>query len=149
MWLYASGLTPSSLEARWLASQELSLKSKVAGLSDNTIVRMIRSRCYGTCPAYEVTIAGSGKVEFRGIDYVCNIAPAPVQIDTYLVSGVIDGMRQIGFMSLPNFTSRDITDRATVAVSVVNGGREHTVVHYLGDTRAPVSSPGSRTASMR
>src|ERR1700680_1928962 len=45
-------------------------------------IQLERTGCYGTCPAYSVTIHGDGKVEYNGKSHVKEMGTREVRIET-------------------------------------------------------------------
>src|ERR1700722_3377730 len=50
-------------------------------INDDDFVKLSRSGCYGTCPAYEVTVAANGDVSWKGTLYVHSIGTIHSHID--------------------------------------------------------------------
>ena len=102
----------------------------------DTIV-LVRTRCFGQCPAYELVIPRGGPVLVRGDRERAARAVARVP------DAVLDSLgRQAlagGFFALPYSTSGDAdvcpvraTDHPTVTVRLVQGRQRTEVEHYAG-----------------
>jgi len=67
-------LAPLFMGLNALSTQRTDRNPDLNSLSDDDIttlvVRLQRTRCYGICPAYKLTIHGDGKVEYEGLKYV-------------------------------------------------------------------------------
>ena len=137
LYMYSSGLAPTKIERVWQQTQTAGVNASTSPLDPSAVVTLARTRCFGTCPAYVVTINGSGKVEFHGQSFVCAENPPSAQIDPELVRGLIAGLNAVGYFALPNFESRDVTDFPNATVTVKIGAISHTVNHYQGDRSAP------------
>jgi hypothetical protein len=137
-WLYQTRIALTGPEQRWVSSQQASASTSKSSLGDETVLTLRRSRCVeGFCPAYEVTIYGSGRVEFRGQAFVCEKAPPAGKVDPQSVKRLVDGLRAVEFLKMPSHTLNDVTDAPTSVVILKQGTSAHAVEHYHGDLRAP------------
>jgi hypothetical protein len=125
------------LEETWLQSQRETLKPGAAVYDATTQITLQRSRCFGSCAAYTVTVFGTGPVEFKGEDYACVLGAAETNVSASDVQRLVAGLAAVGYERMANFTSRDWTDHPTVIITLRTDGRIHTVNHYLGDNAAP------------
>jgi len=132
-----SNLAADRLDQLWLTSQQPNHKPQQSTLTDTTVVDLQRGQCYGRCPAYEVKINGSGRVEFHGVAFVCEKNPPQTKIDPLLVQQLIDGLNNISFFNIPNYTSYDVTDNPFASITLNMDGPSHKVEHYFGDRKAP------------
>ena len=107
-----------------------------ASAPPDTIV-LVRTRCFGQCPAYELVIPRGGTVHVRGDAERAARAVASVP------DAVLDSLgRQAvagGFFALPPSTAGDddicpvrATDHPTVTVRLVQGRQRTEVQHYAG-----------------
>ena len=135
--LYGSGALLTRIELAWLASQQPLVSAGSQPLGDETVVTLTRTTCEGTCPAYKVTLYGSGRVEFRGDAYVCEKSPRATRVDPIAVKRLVDGLLALGFSTMPSYTDQGVTDNPTATISVKHGGTTHGVEHYRGDANAP------------
>ena len=135
--LYVSGLAPSEPELEWLKSQRATEHESLPSLSDADAVTLNRSQCFGSCPAYEVSIRGSGQIEFKGGAFVCRRHVTATLADLAALARLVRGLELVRFGSMPNYEDRDATDQETVTITLLRDGRAHTVRHYYGDTKAP------------
>jgi len=136
VWLYESKLAPSRREAIWLDSQRNAPEPVGAPLEDDTVITLARTRCFGSCPAYKVSIYGSGRVEFNGQAFVCEKAPAPAQIDRASVRQLVNGLIAVDFDGIPSYTQEDATDGYTATVTLSRRNQFHAVRHYHGSATA-------------
>jgi hypothetical protein len=60
IWLYQYKWAPSEFENIWLASQRQAPQPGLAPPNDDTVISLQRTQCFGSCPAYQVSISGSG-----------------------------------------------------------------------------------------
>jgi len=137
-WLYDVRVFLTDVEHRWISSQRSSSTAVTEPpLGVDTVVTLRRTECYGFCPAYEVSIFGSGRVEFHGEAYVCEQAPAVATVDQSSVRQLVDGMLSVGFMQMPSYVHYVMSDAPTAIVTLRQGDSMHTVAHYHGDPQAP------------
>jgi len=135
--LHESKVILSSQESAWLASQRSPASQAVTPLGDETIVSMQRLGCFGWCPQYEVSLFGSGRVEFRGHRFVCQKTPPFAQVDPGEVAALVRGFVNARFHEMPSYTDEDATDAETIQLTLKRAGSVHTVNHYEGDIEAP------------
>ena len=136
-YLYQSRVLLNKIEQTWDLSQAEAISSEGQYLGEDTAVTLTRSGCYGTCPAYVVTIFGSGRVEFRGETYVCEKSPVATQIDSKLARRLVDGLQVVDFSKMSSYTHHDLIHGFMATVTLRQGGSEHKVEHYHGDANAP------------
>ncbi len=112
-------------------------------------IGLVRSACYGSCPDYEVTIDGSGTVEFSTVSPSL-AGPAEVhrkfgpgggvllpgrhqaRIGRAELDRLIERFRAANFFGLERDYSAMVTDMPTYRLSFETGGRSWTVTDYLG-----------------
>lgn len=106
-------------------------------------VRLERSTCYGTCPAYAVTLESNGQVTFEGIRFVRAMSGQSV-IGPGRIRAVREALDVAQFRTMREqyATTADgcedvATDLPTVTLSVTIDGRTKTVRHYLGCLELP------------
>ena len=101
-------------------------------------VSIRRTPCFGTCPVYEMTISGSGAVEFTGVNFVQFTGSHTAQIPVDSVRALIHQIETGGWFDLRGeYTDRSMSDAPTVHTTVTVGKRTKTVEHYAGDMSAP------------
>lgn len=100
-------------------------------LADTRVV-LSRTGCFGSCPAYTVTIEGSGEVTWQGEAYVAQRGAARGSIEPSAVAALLDRARAAGFFDLKDVYRADITDGATYTVTITHGGLSKTVEDYDG-----------------
>ena len=137
IWLYQSKWAPSAIENTWLASQRLQSQPGLVSLNDDTEIILRRSRCFGSCPAYQVSIFGSGRVEFSGEAFVCESGSATARIDPASIQILLKGLDIVAFDRMPNYTREDASDAPTATVTLKRPTGLHVVRHYRGDSSAP------------
>jgi hypothetical protein len=92
-----------------------------------------RTSCYGSCPSYEVTIAGDGTIHFSGGavgvqipgDHIAHISPEAVRL-------LVQEFRRADFFSARDQYEGNWTDNPTQTLTLSVAGRTKTVVDYVG-----------------
>ena len=125
-------------EMVWVTSQRPAAQDTPTLLADETVVTLTRTRCYGFCPIYELKLYGSGRVEFRGKAYVCEMSPRSALVDRDRVRRLIDGLAAVRFTEMRSYTNDPVDDSPTATISLKTGAAAHTVRHAHGDHAAPL-----------
>ena len=112
-----------------------------AMLPVDTIV-LVRTRCFGRCPAYEVVIPRGGRVRVTGD--ADRVARAVSSVPDDVIDRIAERARTGGFYTLPAETRRDpglcplrATDHPSVTVRLVQGRVATQVEDYTGCYQAP------------
>jgi hypothetical protein len=95
-------------------------------------VTMARSACYGTCPVYQVTLEGSGRVTWQGQSHVAIPGAVTYQIPPQDVAGLVALFGQASFFSLDDSYRAQITDGPTTTLTLSLGGKTKSVKDYIG-----------------
>lgn len=135
--MYASRALLTRGELAWVSSQLSLVPVGTQPFGDETIVTLTRTACEGTCPSYEVKLYGSGRVEFRGVAFVCAKTPPATRVNPMEVKRLVDGLLARSFSTMPSYANHDMTDNPIAVVSLQYGGKRHQVEHVLGDVTAP------------
>jgi ankyrin repeat protein len=95
-------------------------------------IQLTRTRCFGTCPDYEVTIAGDGTVEFNGRAYVLIPGHHVAHVPTQSVKELIGAFDKADFFSANDRYAANWTDNPTQTLTITVAGRTKTVIDYVG-----------------
>ena len=103
----------------------------------DTVITLERTVCYGTCPAYKLTIYADGKVVFEGAEYVRKTGRFEARVSRDKVQELLTAFREINYFDLKNnYSEKDCpqwwTDHPTAQTSLTINGRSKTVRHYYG-----------------
>lgn len=116
-------------------------------------LRLERSTCYGTCPAYVVTLDAKGQVTFQGGRFVRATSGASV-LGPGGIRAVIDVLDVAQFQELRTQYQTEAdgcevvaTDMETVTLTVTLDGHTKAIRHYLGcmTLPKPPTKHGSRS----
>src|ERR1700732_4053120 len=108
-------------------------------------IQLERTGCYGTCPAYSVTIHGDGRIEYNGKSHVKETGTRDGRIEVDKIRELASQFPKIKFWGITADYSeakcrgRMCTDMATVVTEISIKGVTHRVNHYYGCGRAPKS----------
>lgn len=97
-----------------------------------TSITLKRTQCFGSCPAYTVTISGTGEVTWLGDANVAVRGQAKDKIDPKVVMALLDRARAAGFFDLRAVYRGDATDGPTFTITITRGGRTKQVEDYVG-----------------
>jgi hypothetical protein len=111
----------------------------------DVVIGLQRTPCIGTCPSYDLTIHGDGRVVYEGHEYVARTGRIEAGIDTTAVVGLVNRFLSVCFFELPS-TCGDVAEVAmrgdslayydscpsrierSTTLSLKLGDLEHTVV---------------------
>ncbi len=95
-------------------------------------ISLLRTRCYGTCPAYRVQIFGDGTVIYEGEKFVTQIGKRTAKIPKESVERLVASFRDADFYSLHNEYKQSASDIPTFEVSIEIDGLNKKVKDYNG-----------------
>jgi hypothetical protein len=102
------------------------------GDPDAATISLERTGCFGTCPAYRVTLRGDGEVTWQGERFVVAPIDLRYRIDPAAVRELFDRVRAMTFYGLRDDYQARVTDLPAYSVTVVYGGQRKTVTDYAG-----------------
>ncbi|QLH10853.1 DUF6438 domain-containing protein [Nitrosarchaeum sp. AC2] len=98
--------------------------------SNDVIISLERTPCYGPCPVYSVTVFENGSVIYEGKQHVENIGIYQYGISTRDTKKIIDKFYEINYFSLNDRYEIGSTDHPTVITSFRNESYEKIVSNY-------------------
>lgn len=98
--------------------------------SSNAVITLERTACFGTCPAYYVTLYGNGTVTYEGESFVAVKGMQKSQVDPQAVKGLVDEFYNAGFFSLRDRYEQSVTDLPSQTTSITIDGVTKTVYRY-------------------
>lgn len=107
---------------------------KVETEQSDTLVKMERTVCFGTCPSYTLYIQENGKVTFIGKEFVEHKGMAMGEMSKEKIHLLIETIRESHFMEVasnPECKSR-YTDMPSVFLTIEVEGEQNSVSHYHG-----------------
>jgi hypothetical protein len=102
-------------------------------------VTLRRTPCYGPCPVYEVTVWGTGEVEYFGEAHVDKAGTHRWRISRRRLDRLAEAFERARYSRLEDgYTSRDFTDAPGCLTSIEYEDRtSRSIDHYHGDPNAP------------
>lgn len=106
------------------------------------VIRLERTKCYGSCPAYKLTIHGNGRVVYIGEDNVKEKGKKHARIGVDDVRRLVSEFERANYFSMNQYTDKDCscvlcTDMPTAITEIKVKGIAHRVEHYYGCTCPP------------
>jgi hypothetical protein len=108
----------------------------------NVAITLERTPCFGTCPAYTVTIMDDGTVIYEGQNFVETMGEQTSEIDPETVASMVEAFTNAGYFEWDEaYDTQTVSDLPTVTTSVTRDGETHRIVRYTGDSSAPLALP--------
>ncbi|TSD84558.1 ankyrin repeat domain-containing protein [Mycobacterium sp. KBS0706] len=95
-------------------------------------IRLVRSACFGWCPAYVVDIAGDGSVTYEGISSVAVSGRFQHRIAPAEVAALLRMFERADFFALKDEYIAEITDNPFHSVTLTIDGQTKKVIDYVG-----------------
>jgi len=96
-------------------------------------ITMSRTACFGTCPIYDVDIAGDGTVHFNGVHFTSTTGAQTASISRDAVTALFDKFRRADFFWLYPEYAAQVTDLPSCILKLTFDGKEMTVRDYAGE----------------
>lgn len=103
----------------------------------DVLITLERTRCFGACPAYRLTIAGDGTVVYEGYYFVKVEGSRASIITQQQLEELIHEFERVDYFSFTDYIDYHATDMPSAITSITINGRTKTVEHYFGDFNAP------------
>lgn len=108
------------------------------GAPPEKLATLERTACFGTCPAYRVTVYSDGKLEYAGEAFVKFKGPRTAKLSAKQLAELAQAFKDADYFALADaYVKREWTDNPTCNTSFNQGGRRKAVAHYHGDHSAP------------
>lgn len=95
-------------------------------------IQLSRGACFGTCPAYDVSIDGAGNVVWYGDLYTVLNGEHRAQIPVSTVQKLVSMFAAADFYSLDDDYTASVTDNPTNFITFSMGRRRKTITDYVG-----------------
>lgn len=110
------------------------------------IATLARTRCYGSCPAYRLTIYEDGLVEYVGEDFVTLVGKQTARLDAASIVEIHQAFAQAKYLQLKGrYDCREWTCNPSAITSYRHGEFVRTIKHYYG-CRGEHGDAGCRTS---
>jgi hypothetical protein len=108
-------------------------------IPEDLVISLERGICFGTCPAYKVTISASGSVEFEGRYYVKKKGIVRTAISREQLKLLIAEIESAKYFTLQGrYVDKEdgcvtiLADHPTVNISITIAGKTKSIEHYHG-----------------
>lgn len=99
-------------------------------------VTLSRSGCYGTCPSYEVTLFGDGRVRWKGDGFVEVVGERSYQIEPNIAEKVLQRFRSPEVLGLCSDYSQSVTDSPSSLTDIAVSNARKTIHDYASSSPA-------------
>lgn len=102
------------------------------------VITLERTVCFGTCPAYKLTIFDDGKVVYEGKEFVKHKGRAEGRITKTALEELVHEFERINYFSLADYYQEGQncpeawTDNPSATTSLNWKGKTKVVLHYQG-----------------
>jgi hypothetical protein len=98
------------------------------------VITLQRTVCFGTCPAYKLTIFHDGRVVYVGSEFVKNKGTATARISVADLENLVSEFTKLDYFSLKGDLPcpENWTDNPSAITSLSWGGKKNAVNHYYG-----------------
>jgi hypothetical protein len=105
---------------------------------NDAVITLERTLCYGSCPAYKLTVRGNGTVTWEGKKFVKTMGKVEGSISPEQFKQLVSEFDQAKYLLLNDgYTQISVTDAPYATTSITVDGKTKSVRHYLGDASAP------------
>jgi len=122
---YVDLVPPERLPTKHSRAPEVRPNSKIS-------IRLDRTGCYGTCPAYGVTLSNAG-ILFEGHGYVVASGTHSDELDNAQLRALAKRFVSADFYSMDDSYRASVTDCPTYRLSISIDGRTKEVEDYVGE----------------
>jgi hypothetical protein len=95
-------------------------------------ISLERSTCYGTCPAYKVSVDGAGNVRYEGEQFVAQTGVHEWKVNPARVEHLLKVFARMNFFDMKFDCRRTITDVPTETIGLRVGGRVYSLANRWG-----------------
>lgn len=96
-------------------------------------IKLERTVCFGSCPAYSIEIQGDGSVTFDGGSLALIPGIHHESISSRAVAKLVDQFRRTDYLSLKDKYITNVTDNPTYTTSIEFDGNKKQVIDYVGE----------------
>lgn len=105
---------------------------------NQTVITLKRTACFGTCPIYDVTVYGDGRVVYNGKDFVKAKGKQNSKIPIKEVHQIVNLMQKSNYLKFKDqYIDMQVTDMPYIYTSLTWNGITKKVERYAGDESAP------------
>jgi hypothetical protein len=106
-----------------------------------TKIELERTRCFGSCPVYKLSISRNGEIVYHGIKFVKIIDIKKSRINTRDFEKIVKKIYKINFFNLkdeyrykenPDGSRTGVADRPSTIITVYKRNRKKRILNYFG-----------------
>lgn len=105
-------------------------------LPEDLLITLTRSLCYGTCPAYTLSVKSDGSVLFEGEKFTKTVGKAEAKISGEKVRQLMKEFEDADYLNLngkyDNQNCYQVTDNPSAITSIQIRGKQKSIDHYRG-----------------
>ncbi len=139
----ASDAAPHSVSADQLASTQ---DPYIIGDPSQLEIGLERTRCFGGCPAYRITIDGHGNVSYHGLANVVHSCEESWSIPSEVLTKLLDEFRSVRFCELDESYTMAVSDLSQTILWLRSGDELCRVTNYWIGSRSRVHDPSVNVA---
>lgn len=94
------------------------------------VITLERTMCFGSCPAYSLTIYGNGIGVYEGKFFVMVEGIQEFKLTKKQISLLVEAFEEAEYFSLEDYYSIAVTDMPSVTTSITFQGKSKLVYHY-------------------
>ena len=108
--------------------------------SNDVVITLERTPCFGTCPVYTISIFEDGTVTYEGERNVTVTGSQTSEIPPETVAAMVAAFVEAGYFDWDEaYDTQTVSDLPTVITSVMFDGTLHRIARYAGDSAAPLA----------
>ena len=108
-----------------------SISTNNKNLTQDPLITMQRTACYGTCPQYEISIYANGLIKYNGKAFVDRLSCFQSLLNSRIIIDITLYLESINFFQLDTAYLSAITDIPSVITEVNFNNKTHKVVDRL------------------
>jgi hypothetical protein len=121
---------------------EFEIKTETGMQTEQPVITLQRTVCFGFCPAYTLAIYADGRVEYNGENYVEVTGAQTGSITQEQLQQLADAFNAADYFNLKDSYAAQVTDLPTQVTSFTWAGQTKTISNYGGclddsDDKAP------------
>lgn len=121
-------LLPLLLASTLLVAACSSSQPKIDLNEKNPVIYFARTQCFGSCPAYKLTMKGNGTASYEGLANVEKIGYYEATISKDDILELVKGFESIKFFELKDEYDGPVTDIPTRTVTYTLNGKTKSVM---------------------
>ncbi|MDQ6788891.1 MAG: DUF6438 domain-containing protein [Acidobacteriota bacterium] len=105
-------------------------------IPDDLLITLERTNCYGSCPAYKLSVKSDGTASFEGLDFTKIKGKAEDKISVEKVNQLVKAFENSDYFNLNGkYDTQNCyqwTDAPSATTSIQINGKIKSIVHYQG-----------------